>query len=324
MTAVPPRGLVAADMGGSFLKFAVVVSEEPEHATADRTFGRVPMSDTEERSVADVLADAVGQALRTADRLGIPVSGIGVCSPGPFDWHRAVSLMKHKFLSIQGQELWPLVRARLPRVAAIAMRLVPDSYAFAAGERDHGAARDYSRCLYITLGTGIGSALSENGRIFLHLPDKSPDGSIWCAPYRDGITEDYVSKKAILSGYAGARASAAPRDRAPAAPPGDRAPGLDVADIAARARAGEEAALDVFGRFGRHLGAALRAYASGFDPQCIVIGGGLAPCFPLFESELKRETREMPGLSAIAVSTLGEIGPLLGIAATYEEGYREP
>jgi len=310
------QGLVAADMGGSFLKFAVVVPEEADHATPTRTFRRIPMSDTEERSVADVLADAAGQALETAERLGITVTGIGVCSPGPFDWHRAVSLMTHKFLSIQGQDLWALVRARLPAAAGLPMRLVPDSYAFAAGERDHGAARDYSRCLYITLGTGVGSALSEDGRIFLHLPDKSPDGSIWCAPYRDGITEDYVSKKAILEGYAGLVG--------PTPDPGHGARVQDVAAIADRARQGEKAALEVFQRFGRHLGAALRQYAAGFDPQCIVIGGGLAPCFPLFQPELKRETREMPGLAAIAVSTLGEIGPLLGIAATYEEGYREP
>ncbi len=307
MAAVHPQGLVAADMGGSFLKFAVVVPEEPDHATAARTFRRMPMSDTEECSVADVLADAARQALDAADRLGVTVQGIGVCSPGPFDWNRAVSLMKHKFLSIQGKDLWALVRDRLPRAAALTMRLVPDSYAFAAGERDQGAARDYSRCLYITLGTGIGSALSQDGRVFLHLPDKSPDGSIWCAPYRDGITEDYVSKRAILTKYAG-----------------EEAPGLDVAVLAERARAGEQKAIEVFSWFGAHLGAALRQYASGFDPQCIVIGGGLAPCFTLFEPELRRKTRGMPGLSAIAVSTLGDLGPLLGIAATYEEGYREP
>jgi len=312
-------------MGGSFLKFAVVVPVEPDHATAVKTFSRIPMSDTAERTVSDVLADAAGRALTTADGLGVTVVGIGVCSPGPFDWHRAVSLMKHKFLSIQGQDLWALVRARLPRANALPMRLVPDSYAFAAGERDHGAARSFSRCLYITLGTGIGSALSQDGRIFLHLPDKSPDGSIWCSPYRGGITEDYVSKRAILTGYAeeAARRNPSSVDTVYPTAGSDEASDPDVSVIAERARAGEKAALDVFRRFGGHLGAALRLYASGFDPQCIVIGGGLAPCFPLFEAELRRETQGMPRLSTISVSTLGDLAPILGIAATYEEGYRE-
>ena len=49
MAAAAPDGLVAVDMGGSFLKCAVVVAAEEDHATLERTFSRLPMSDTAER-----------------------------------------------------------------------------------------------------------------------------------------------------------------------------------------------------------------------------------------------------------------------------------
>jgi glucokinase len=313
---VGTNGLVAVDMGGSFLKSAVVVPAEEDHATLGRTFARIPMSDTAERTVSDVLGDALQVALQAAERLEITVSGIGVCSPGPFDWARGVSRMTHKFLSIRGVDLRAQVQARVPRASAMPMHFVPDSYAFAAGERLYGVARGYAKCLYITLGTGVGSALSEGDRVFLRLPGKSPDGAIWDAPFRDGTTEDYVSKRAMLEGYgrlAGGRDGGS----------GGGAAELDVNVIGERARSGEKAALEVFHQYGRDLGAVLYRYASEFRPQCIVIGGGLAPCFGIFEAEVREELKAMPDLVTVAPSPLGDHGPLLGAAATYAEGYHD-
>jgi glucokinase len=309
-----PDGLVAVDMGGSFLKYGIVVASEPDHATLELTFVRMPMSDTPERTPADALADAVRSALQAADRIGVAASGIGVCSPGPFDWQRGISRMTHKLRSIEGVDLRAAVAARVPHAARLGMRFVPDSLAFAAGELGFGAARGFPRCLYVMLGTGIGSALSEGSRILLQLPGKSPDGAIWDAPYRDGITEDYVSKRALLATYA--------RLRRPAS--ASVAAELDAADIGELARAGDPTAIAAFREFGRHLGAALRCYAFEFRPACVVIGGGLRPCFPYLEHELREELDALPGLERIAVSQLGDRGPLLGIAATYAEGYREP
>jgi glucokinase len=306
-----PDGLVAVDMGGSFLKYGIVVASEPDHATLELTFVRMPMSDTPERTPADALADAVRSALQAADRIGVAASGIGVCSPGPFDWQRGISRMTHKLRSIEGVDLRAAVAARVPLAARFGMRFVPDSLAFAAGELGFGAARGFPRCLYVMLGTGIGSALSEGSRIQLQLPGKSPDGAIWDAPYRDGITEDYVSKRALLATYARLTAT---KDAA----------GLDAVDIGERARTGDPSALEALREFGRHLGAALRRYAFEFRPACIVVGGGLRPCFPHFEHELREGLASMPGLERIAVSQLGDRGPLLGIAATYAEGYQEP
>jgi glucokinase len=305
-----PDGLLAVDMGGTFLKCAVVVAAEKDHATLERTFLRMPMSDTAERTAADVLADAVRSTLQAADRLGIAVDGIGVCSPGPFDWERGISRMTHKLRSITGVDLRAAVAARVARASSLDMRFVPDSLAFAAGELVFGVARGFTRCLYTMLGTGVGSALSVGSRIMLQLPGKSPDGAIWDAPYRDGITEDYVSKRALLAAYARRTGMAGTR--------------VEVADIGDRAREGEPEALAVFREYGRHLGAALRLYAAEFRPACIVVGGGLTPCFPFLEGELHEELSALPGVERIAVSTLGDRGPLLGVAATYVEGYREP
>src|SRR5512137_190 len=116
------EGLAAVDMGGTFLKFAVVVPTETDHATLARTFRRVPMSDTSERSVADVLAEALDSAITAAARLSIAVTGIGICTPGPFDWDRGVSRMSHKFQSIRGLDLRAELRTRVPSLSSIPIR----------------------------------------------------------------------------------------------------------------------------------------------------------------------------------------------------------
>ncbi len=294
-------------MGGSFLKYAVVVPTEEDHGTLEQTFTRLPMSDTNTRTVADVLSDALNAAFDAAEDLHVQTTGIGVCTPGPFDWNHGVSLMLHKFLSIRGRDLRALVWERVPRARNLGLRFLPDSQAFAEGERVYGAAKGWNRCLYVTLGTGIGSALSEGDRIISGIPGKSPDGAIWDAPYKEGIAEDYLSRRALLREYA--KLTRNPDFR-----------GMDVSEVSERARHGEFAAREVFRVFGRDLGAALRSYAFDFQPQCVVVGGGISSGFDLFEKELREEMRGMSGLNRIAVSSLGDQGPLLGIAELCQKG----
>jgi predicted NBD/HSP70 family sugar kinase len=90
-----------------------------------------------------------------------------------------------------------------------------------------------------------------------------------------------------------------------------------VARIAADA-ANDPDATEVFAEFGRHLGLALRMKLSEFDPDVVVIGGGISRSSHLF---LPAAIKELAGLKMqLRVSALLDDAPLVGAAVAWFTG----
>src|SRR5207237_2105693 len=85
-----------------------------------------------------------------ADRLGVAI-------PGPFDYTRGVSAIRHKLQSLYGVDLRGELANAL-EIAPGAVVFLNDADAFLLGEAWAGAARGHARALGVTLGTGLGSA----------------------------------------------------------------------------------------------------------------------------------------------------------------------
>ena len=96
------------------------------------------------------------------------------------------------------------------------------------------------------------------------------------------------------------------------------APWGGVAGMISAARDGDAAALDVMDRFGTRLGAGVAALASTFDPEVIVLAGGLVVSLDLIEGSLVRAQRQfaspagrtVPILAAALGTRAGVIGAL--------------
>src|SRR5207244_3528010 len=89
--------------------------------------------------------------------------------------------------------------------------------------------------------------------------------------------------------------------------------------VAAAARRGDRLALDIFQGCGKLLGFGVANMVSLFDPEVVIIGGGLASAADLYLEALKTAMYERAQPLAakqakITVSTLGELGQLLGSA----------
>src|SRR5688572_21060975 len=87
---------------------------------------------------------------------------LGVAVPGPFDYERGISLVRHKLLELHGVDLRSELAAALG-FAPSSIRFLNDAAAFALGEWWVGAARGHRRAVGITLGTGLGSAFLDAG-----------------------------------------------------------------------------------------------------------------------------------------------------------------
>jgi glucokinase len=216
--------------------------------------------------------------------------------PGPFDFTVGFSLMRHKLPFLYGVDL----RRQLAENFGWnpnEVRFLHDAAAFVLGEIGAGAARGVQRAAGITLGTGIGSALTNGGHLVTEGPGVPPGGEIWNLPYEGGIVEDFISTRAIQRDF-------------------ENRTGIqtDVASIAAAAENDSNAAA-AFTVFGRHLGLALRMTLAGFAPEVVVIGGGIARSAHLF---LPAALRELEGLELqLRISALKDHAALVGAAVAW-------
>jgi len=125
-----------------------------------------------------------------------PVEGAALAFPGPFDFAAGVSRMTHKLPFLYGIDLRGELAALFGWQPS-QVRFLLDSAAFLMGEIGAGAAKGVARAVGITLGTGIGSAFSVDGRLVTSGPGVPPRGEVWDLPYEGRILEESVSTRAI-------------------------------------------------------------------------------------------------------------------------------
>jgi len=139
-----------------------------------------------------------------------------------------------------------------------------DANCFVLGEKYFGKAKGYSNVVGVTIGTGLGSGLIIDNR--LYSGTNCGAGEFGMIPFRDRVIEYYASGQFFTNVYA-----------------------VRGEMLAKRAEQGEEEAVKIFGEFGRNLGEAVKTILYAVDPQLIILGGSVSRSFPLYERAM-RET----------------------------------
>ena len=127
---------------------------------------------------------------------------------------------------------------------------------------------------FISLGTGLGFACCLDGRV-QYSPTGSPRITIYKTPFRDGILEDYASKRAFLRIYGEITGRGTE-------------PSLTVADLGRMAGEGDPAARETFATVGRTLGEALRARILEERIECLLLGGQISRSYIHLEPGLRK------------------------------------
>jgi len=273
------------DVGGSHISAALCYAKSYRLAPVVRV--NLPDTQTSEAFV-DVLY-SIGQ--QASDGKDSP-AGAELAMPGPFDYSEGISRMRHKLPYLYGVNLSQALSERFGWTSN-RVRFLNDAAAYLLGEVGAGAAHGVNRAVGITLGTGVGSAFSVDGRVVTQGAGVPPGGEIWNVPYHGGIVEDQISTRAIQSAYL----ERSGKER-------------QVASIAHYAVGGEPVAVEVFADFGRKLGLALKTLIAEFAPDVVVLGGGLSRSALLF---MPTALHEVSGLNVqLRVSALGDDAPLVG------------
>lgn len=244
--------------------------------------------------------EAVLAAIVAAIDLLDPVQqsvAIGVGTPGPAD---AAGRIARVAINLAGWTNIPLadwLEAKTGKPTVLAN----DANCAGMGEYWLGAGRTFRDVIMLTLGTGVGGAVILNGELFvgrdgsaaeLGLITLNPDGPE-CNSGNNGSLEQYTCIRAIR-----------------------RRSGLEPDELGARARAGDEVAIDFWQRYGRDLGAGLASLVYILTPEAIIIGGGVSASaeffFPALQAELERRVlpSSRPGLQLLKA----ELGNQAGMA----------
>lgn len=276
--------IVSIDLGGT-------------HVTAGRIdvnsgevlmFQRVPLAPNTDRG--ELVMRITGAAAAVAEGV---VERIGVAVPGPFDYAKGVCLLTHKLEPLHGVDLRREL-ADAVQTPPTSIAFVNDADAFLLGEAWVGAARGHRRAAAVTLGTGLGSAFLEDGKIVDTGPRVPFEGSLHLVPYRGRPAEETVSRAALLASY------------------GD--PRLDVRDIAIRARNGDARARQVFDELALALGEMTAPWLDSFRASCLVVGGSISQAWDLLAHGLHAALGALDCLEEIAPAARVHDAALLGAA----------
>lgn len=267
----------------------------------------------------ELLAALAALAGELGAAAGEPVTGVGVGLPGLVD-RQGVLRFAPNLRGAAGVD----VRAGLGERLGVVVEVDNDATCAAWGERELGAARGFDDVVLVTLGTGIGGGIVCDGRVergahgfagevgHMVVDPQGPP----CPCGRRGCWERFASGSGLGS-LARQAAQAGRAERVVALAGGD-AEAVRGEHVSAALAEGDGEAAEIVAEFAEWLALGLANLAYIFDPDAVVVGGGLVEMGEaLFAPTRDALARQLPAASAglpLLPARLGERAGAVGAA----------
>lgn len=203
-----------------------------------------------EESILSNLCDMIRQIMNSNIR------GIGIGVPSVVDAEQGIV---YNAVNIPS---WKKVYLKdvLEREFRIPVFVNNESNCFAFGERYYGEGTTYRNIVCVTLGTGVGAGVIINDE--LYNGNNTGAGEIGSLPYLDADYEYYCSRKFF--------------DR-------NNVSGREAFEMALM---GDLEMIALWEELGAHIGNLMKAILFTYDPQAIILGGGLSAGYQLFSEKM--------------------------------------
>lgn len=220
------------------------------------------------------------------------VDAIGVCAPGWVESEHGV------LLSATNLPCWknfPLAR-RIAKHYALPTRLTNDASAAALAEAKWGAGAGYESMFYVTLGTGIGTAMVRHGEIYHGRTGGGCEGGHTtinlngplCGCGKRGCVEMYASGTAI-SNRARSLLAKNPNIRSKILKmAGGKISNVTAEIVSKAARRRDKLATHVLEEASDHFAIWLGNIIDLLEPEVIVVGGGFGRVMTSFRHRIRR------------------------------------
>jgi glucokinase len=320
------RFIVGVDLGGT----NIVVGAMPEDGSREYGVRSLPTrSEQGSESIVDRMVELIETCIAvTCAEAGITrahFAGVGVGAPGPLDRERGVVVVAPNL----GWQDFPL-RALIAERVGLEATLDNDANCATLGEAWTGAARGARSVVGITIGTGIGGGLILDGRLYHgasdvageigHMTIDTSGRRCKCGNY--GCLEAYASgpniaqraREAIESGEVSLLPDLVAGDLT-------RITAQTVYDANDR---GDALAREVVRDTARFLGAGIANLLNVFNPEVVVIAGGVTQAGDALFVPLRAEVRRRafrPAVDAcrIVPGVLSGTAGVVGAVKTFIE-----
>jgi glucokinase len=314
--------IVGVDLGGTQVR-AALAEPSGNFLKVVKNPSEAALGDPER--VIDNIVRTAEEVLAGVDRQ--KVLGVGVAAPGPLS---AKTGVVYAPANLRGWGNVPL-RDILSHRLNLPVKLGNDANLAALGEYRYGAGKAYDYVVYITVSTGVGSGVVQNGEIvdgarglaveFGHTTIDI-NGPV-CQCGNVGCIEVYASGTGLrrrgIEALQTGRTSLI-RDMCA----GDLN-NLDAKIIGEAAKQGDALALELLAQAGKYLGAGIVNILHAYNPEIVVLGGGVTKNWDFMQSALFQhlERHAMPSFREnlpIVLTKLGDEIGLYGAVASFVGG----
>lgn len=271
---------VGFDIGGT--KCAVSTGRELHNGIEILSRGEMPTPASQEEAMTRMCRMALDQAA------GEKILGVGLSAGNPMDAAKGMLLGPPNLPGWSGVSLTDWAEGALGAPA----RLENDANACALAEWRWGAGRGAGSMVFLTFGTGFGAGLILNGKLYRGASGNAGEVGHWrLAPFGPSGYGKLGSFESFCSGGGIRQLALTVGERYRQI--GKPCAYLNEEEISARtvaqaARAGDEAALEVFSLSAEMLGQGLALIVDLLNPDAIVIGSIYARSEDLIEVTMRK------------------------------------
>lgn len=243
--------LIGVDLGGTNVRAGLIQQGKLVALEKNPTHGDAK---------ADVVVEGICKTIAAVFRPG--VAGIGVGVPTIVDVAQGIVYSAN---NIPSWHMVPLKKL-LEKQFRVPVYINNDANCFALGEFHFGVACGYKNVVGIICGTGLGSGVVLNAKLYSGTHGGA--GEIGNIPYMGKTIEHYCSGRFF------------PREF-----------GIDAYTAEQRADRGDRKAKKMFEAFAEHFAVMIMTVLYAFDPEIIVLGGGVSAAYRHFKEPLWKKLR---------------------------------
>lgn len=243
---------IGIDLGGTNIRAALCKDDKllvhKQHELADK----------------ESLSGTVEQLINLIHSVFRPeVKGIGIGVPSVVDIRKGIVYNVTHIPSWKKVELKDI----LEKEFNVPVYVNNDVNCFILGEYNYGMGRGYDPVVGLAIGTGLGSGIINDGKLFLGA--NCGAGEVGPMPYMGKTLEYYVSGNFFKVFH-----------------------NSTAREMAEKAYKGDNMALKAWEEFGRHMGNAIKFVAYAYDPQAIILGGSISKAYSLFEKSMTESLKD--------------------------------
>jgi len=282
------RFVIGVDVGATFVKIAKVDLR-----------GSILSKDSIKTKDFQSRDSMISEIVKIIDRLSQKekkhLAGVGVGIPGPVDYEKGVVF---NLTNIKGWKNIPIKSILSKRLKGIPVFVDNDANAASIGEATWGAARGSKNIVCITLGSGLGGGVIIDGKVYRGRSYSAAElGHICidrngpkCNCGSNGCFEAFVGNSYMV------------KDVIKKIKSGKKTQLLALADnklsnitpklLDKAAQLGDKFSAEIWNEMGRNVGIGLSSIINIFNPEIIVIGGGVSKASKHIFSSIKKTIRE--------------------------------